>query len=456
MNQEHSEQEAALDEAEQTYETTADEVTGFGPGRFNRKRVMMAICVSFAVVVGGGLIFNVNSGGQRQRSADPDPRGRGASPPQGFLQTQLNRSVASLERQAAQERAAAATDGEPIVAAPPSEELPAVAWNDSPAARFVPPPPQQQPAHAPPPPPPGHGGAAPPPRPTHYSSPLVPRIEGRLIASGNSPAANSPAGNFPVSPNSPVAHNSPWPGNPQGTFNSPAQVQHNAFGGNPVQHMAGGQAGFFTDGHFIADNSLWIGTVIPAVLTTAINTDLPGNILARVTENVFDSRTGSRLLIPQGSILFARYNSAVSYAQRRVQIAWDTLIRPDGFQLNLGGMDGVDRRGMAGQEAAYSGNWFRYLQAAGLIAMFSIANASMAEEAARHTSEAVAGSIAQANAEFVSQVGGNIVSRAMDIQPTLTVDSGTTVNVMVNRNLALPPLDAFPVTQRHRLNGVAP
>jgi type IV secretion system protein VirB10 len=135
-----------------------------------------------------------------------------------------------------------------------------------------------------------------------------------------------------------------------------------------------------------------------------------------------------------------------------VQIAWDTLIRPDGFQLSLGGMDGVDRRGMAGQPARHSENWFQYLQAAGLIAMFSIASARMTEEAARHANEAVAGSIAQSNTEFVNQVGGNIVSRAMNVQPTLTVDSGTQVNIMINRNLSIPPLPSFPVVQPFRLN----
>jgi type IV secretion system protein VirB10 len=221
-----------------------------------------------------------------------------------------------------------------------------------------------------------------------------------------------------------------------------AQANREAFGrGN----------GFTGDGFFIEDNALWIGTIVPGVLVTAINTDLPGNIVARVTENIYDSRTGRILLIPQGTILFARYNSSVSYAQRRVQIAWDTLIRPDGYQLELGGMGAVDRAGMAGQEAVYHENWFEYLKAAGIIAAFSIANARMTEEAARHTSSLVAGGIAQSNAEFVAQIGGGIVSRAMNVQPTLTVDSGTTINILLNRNLMLPPFTDFPVVQRYRL-----
>ncbi|MDR0513408.1 MAG: TrbI/VirB10 family protein [Treponema sp.] len=410
----------ASSEQDQSYETTPESVTGFGkgahPGIFNRKKVMIVISISFAIVVIGGMLININSSASRQREQDAAVRTQQVRPPPGFLQGQLNRAAASMQNQdeTIQGDSAAQTQV-------PASELPVMTWaDDSPAARLVPPPPSSQARQAPPPPP-QPAAHSPPPRPTHYLSPIVPQLEGRLLASANSPS--SP------------------PTTPQPFTSSPPQAW---FGANSTAAPA-------SDGHFLEDNSLWIGTVIPAVLITAINTDLPGNILARVSENVFDSRTGSVMLIPQGSILFARYGGDVSFAQSRVQIAWDTLIRPDGFQLDLGGMGGVDRTGMAGQEAVHHGNWFQYLQAAGLIAMFSVANARMTEEAARHTNEAVAGNIAQANTEFVSQVGGQIVSRAMNVQPTLTVDSGTSVNVMINRNISLPPLNPFPIVQRHRL-----
>jgi type IV secretion system protein VirB10 len=120
------------------------------------------------------------------------------------------------------------------------------------------------------------------------------------------------------------------------------------------------------------------------VLETAVNTDLPGNVLARVSQNVYDSRTGKNLLIPQGSVLVAKYNSSVSYAQHRVQIVWDLLIRPDGYQVELQGMNGVDSEGMSGLPAEFHENWFEYLKAAGIITMFSVANSKMAEEAAKY------------------------------------------------------------------------
>jgi type IV secretion system protein VirB10 len=83
-------------------------------------------------------------------------------------------------------------------------------------------------------------------------------------------------------------------------------------------------------GVFLPSDILWARTVIPAV-----NTDPPGDVIAGVTQNIYDSQTGRKMLLPQGPLLYAKYNSSVSYAQRRVQIVWNLLIRPDGYQLEL-------------------------------------------------------------------------------------------------------------------------
>ena len=190
---------------------------------------------------------------------------------------------------------------------------------------------------------------------------------------------------------------------------------------------------------------------MPGILETAINTDLPGHVLARVTQHIYDSRTGKKLLIPQGTILVAKYNSSVSYAQHRVQIVWDTLIRPDGFHLELEGMNSVDKTGMSGQAAVYRENWFEYLKAAGIVTLFSIANAKMTEEAAKHASSTTAAGIAESNSELVNQLGGNMVARAMNIQPTLTVENGALINIMLNKTLYLPPVDDYPAVQKYIL-----
>ena len=187
------------------------------------------------------------------------------------------------------------------------------------------------------------------------------------------------------------------------------------------------------------------------MLVTAVNTDLPGNVIARVTQNIYDSRTGKNLLIPQGTLLVAQYNSSVSYAQRRVQIVWDILIRPDGYQIELEGMNGVDPQGMAGIKAAYNENWFEYVKAAGIISLFSVANAKLTEEVASRASEEMATAVVTANAEFIRDIGGNLISKAIEIQPTLTVANGERISVMLNKNIFLPPVDGYPVTQKYTL-----
>jgi type IV secretion system protein VirB10 len=209
--------------------------------------------------------------------------------------------------------------------------------------------------------------------------------------------------------------------------------------------------GTAANGRFLGENAIWIGTVIPGILETAINTDLPGNVIARVTQNIYDSQTGSKLLIPQGTILIARYNSSVSYSQNRVQIVWDTVIRPDGFQIDLDGANGVDRAGMSGQSGTVNENWFEYLKAAGIIAMFSVATSKMTESAAALAAEETASNIAASSSEVVNQLGGNIISRALNIQPTLTVDNGTLINIMLNKTLYLPSAGGSPVTQKYVL-----
>jgi type IV secretion system protein VirB10 len=228
-------------------------------------------------------------------------------------------------------------------------------------------------------------------------------------------------------------------------------LQQNAQADKQAFYDSGAGGGSLGSGRFLGENAIWIGTVIPGILETAVNTDLPGNVLARVTQNIYDSRTGRSLLIPQGTILVAKYNSSVSYAQRRVQIVWDTLIRPDGYHLELEGMNSVDKAGMSGQAAQYHENWFEYLKAAGIVTLFSIANSAMTETAAKYASNAAASGIAESNSELVNQLGGNMAGRAMNIQPTLAVENGTLINSMLNKNLYLPPAGGRPVTQKYIL-----
>lgn len=206
---------------------------------------------------------------------------------------------------------------------------------------------------------------------------------------------------------------------------------------NKLRFYEKDKSGFAT-GYYLPDDSIWIDTVIPAVLLSGINTDLPGQIKAQVTENVYDSKTGTVLLIPQGSILNAEYNSSVSYSQKRVQIAWNTLVRPDGYQVNLGNMNGVDNAGFSGVRGWVDDHLFEYLKAIGIITAFTAINGEFDNQMKALTNQ-YAANLLQQNQTVINQLGSKLIDRALDVQPTIFVYSGQKVNVLVNKTITLPP-----------------
>jgi type IV secretion system protein VirB10 len=437
---------APQDDDEEKFDMSPEEATGLDGGKpnvINRKRILIVICIFFAVFVCGGVIFNALKQNKKSSASEEDLYAANSS--SDFLNSLQNRALYNRRDAEAEppthDEPDAKTENEPL--------LPPASFSSSRQVDSVRQPPPYQPAPSSSQPPPAQSNEPPP---THFKSPLIPVVEGRLFSqpgqyaqpaatASNSPA-RSPADEYLAA----LAANRAYDGRVSDYAAQNDQQNKMSFYGSSDNSAAGAGSGFF-----IGENSLWTGTIIPGVLETAINTDLPGNIIARVTQNVYDSQTGRNLLLPQGTLLLARYNSSVSYAQHRVQIVWDAMIRPDGFQIDLEGANGVDKAGMSGQAAKYHENWFEYLKAAGLITLFSIANARMTETAAKYASEASSGNIAESNTAYVNQIGGNLIGRAMNIQPTLTVDNGTPVNIMLNRTLYLPPVPPYPASQKYIL-----
>ena len=101
------------------------------------------------------------------------------------------------------------------------------------------------------------------------------------------------------------------------------------------------------------------GTVIPAALLTSINSDLPGELIAQVTEPVYDHATGRTVLIPQGARLIGQYDSQVAYGQDRTLIAWNRIVFPDGRSINIGSMSGADLTGAAGLADRVDGHFWQ-------------------------------------------------------------------------------------------------
>lgn len=114
------------------------------------------------------------------------------------------------------------------------------------------------------------------------------------------------------------------------------------------------------------------GTVIAGALVTGIKSDLPGDVIAMVTEPVYDTATGKFLLIPQGSRILGKYNSQVSYGQSRVQVMWNRIILPDTPSLMLDNLVGTDAAGYAGLEDGVDWHWDRIFAGAVLTTLLGV------------------------------------------------------------------------------------
>jgi type IV secretion system protein VirB10 len=178
------------------------------------------------------------------------------------------------------------------------------------------------------------------------------------------------------------------------------------------------------------------GTVIPAALVTGINSDLPGVILASVTEPVYDTKLGRYLLVPQGTRLIGQYDSQVAFGQRRVLLVWNRLIFPDASSLTLDRLPGVDTAGNAGLEDGVDRHWRQLLAGAALSTLIGVAAEIASPD--RNSNEVVV-SARQSVQESINQVGQELTRRNLNVQPTLTIRPGYPVRVIVSRDLVLRP-----------------
>jgi type IV secretory pathway VirB10-like protein len=177
------------------------------------------------------------------------------------------------------------------------------------------------------------------------------------------------------------------------------------------------------------------GTVIPAALITGIQSDLPGQITAQVTENVFDSPTGRFLLIPQGAKLIGTYDSQVSFGQSRVLLVWDRIIYPNGKSIVLEHQPGADTEGYAGLEDGVDYHWGSLLKAAALSTLLGVGS----EIGATGTQNDIVTALRRGSQDTLNQTGQQLVRREINVQPTLTIRPGFPVRVIVNRDLVLAP-----------------
>ncbi len=176
---------------------------------------------------------------------------------------------------------------------------------------------------------------------------------------------------------------------------------------------------------------LQAGSVIPAALVTGIRSDLPGQIIAQVTQPVYDSPTGSILLIPQGTRIIGEYDNGVTFGQRRVLLVWNRLIFPDRRSLVLERLPGADASGYAGLEDGVDYHWGDLMKAAGLSTLLAVGT----ELAAGDEEDRLIRAIRDGAQDTVDQAGQQIVQRQLQVAPTLTIRPGFPVRILVSRDL---------------------
>ncbi|WP_147203054.1 TrbI/VirB10 family protein, partial [Paracoccus denitrificans] len=176
---------------------------------------------------------------------------------------------------------------------------------------------------------------------------------------------------------------------------------------------------------------LQAGSVIPAALITGIRSDLPGQIIAQVTQPVYDSPTGSILLIPQGTRVIGEYDASVTFGQRRVLLVWNRLIFPDGRSLVLERLPGADASGYAGLEDGVDYHWGELIKAAGLSTLLAVGT----ELTAGDDDDRLVRAIRDGAQDTVDQAGQQIVQRQLLVAPTLTIRPGFPVRILVGRDL---------------------
>ncbi len=182
------------------------------------------------------------------------------------------------------------------------------------------------------------------------------------------------------------------------------------------------------------------GTVIPAIMVGGINSDLPGQILAQVRENVYDTATGRHILIPQGAKLVGTYDNAITTGQERVLVAWTRIIYPDASSLDLGKMPGADSAGLAGLKDRVDNHFWKAFGNALLMSVFSAGvQISQGGGASSTNGMNAQQSIAAGLGQQLGQLGQEMARRNVKVQPTIEIRPGLHFTVMATRDAVISP-----------------
>ena len=177
------------------------------------------------------------------------------------------------------------------------------------------------------------------------------------------------------------------------------------------------------------------GTIIPASLITGLNSDLPGLVLAQVTEDVRDSATGRTVLVPQGARLVGSYDNDVAFGQRRALLVWQRIVFPDGGSVELDNAPATDASGYAGVEDEVDGHGGRLLKGIALATLLGVGT----ELTLGSEESDLVRALRESTQQNAARAGDRITARNLDVQPTLTVRPGWPVRAILRKDILLAP-----------------
>lgn len=177
------------------------------------------------------------------------------------------------------------------------------------------------------------------------------------------------------------------------------------------------------------------GSIIPSIMRGGVNSDLPGALLAQVSQDIFDTATGEYNLIPRGSQLLGMYDSRVAFGQERVLVAWNRIAFPDASTLDIGVMPGADELGYSGFTDRVNNHYTKIFGSALLMSMIT-AGVNLAQpDPQPFQQNDPRQEISRALAQQLGQTGLAITQKNLQIQPTLEVRPGYQFNIIVMKDI---------------------
>jgi len=188
------------------------------------------------------------------------------------------------------------------------------------------------------------------------------------------------------------------------------------------------------------------GFVIPGTLISGVNSQLPGQIMAQTSQDVFDTATGKHKLFPQGSRLVGTYSSEVAYGQARVLVAWQRIVFPDGKAMDIGAMPGADGAGYAGFKDQVDNHYVRIFGSALLMSAITagVAYSQQNQNTGSVYAPNAQSTLSSALGQQLGQATVQMITKNMNIAPTLEIRPGYRFNILVTKDLTLSkPYEAF-------------